>query len=144
MSRRRSLLDLITHFWLRVDTDGDCWLWTGEVNNMGYGIYKVYAGKSREKLLAHRFSALMAGMPVRSSADIVMHKCDTPRCVRPEHLSIGTQVDNMRDAQDKGRTNLTGLFARIPRRCKECDASFMALPSQFYCEDHRPKKKATA
>lgn len=141
MSRRRSLLDLVEHFWLRVDRDGDCWLWTGEVNNMGYGFYMVYEGDSREKLLAHRFSALLAGMPVRSRADVVMHKCDTPRCVRPEHLSVGTQLDNMRDAQRKGRTNLIGLSARMAKCCRDCGESFMARPGQYYCEDHNPHRK---
>lgn len=140
MSRRRSLLQLVEHFWLRVKSNGDCWLWTGEVNNHGYGVYKIYEENSREKMLAHRFSALLAGMPVRSPADVVMHKCDTPRCVRPEHLSVGTQVDNMRDAQNKGRTNLTGLSARRAKACKECGQPFMARPSQYYCEEHNPKR----
>jgi hypothetical protein len=140
VSRRRTLLELISHFWLRVDLTGDCWLWTGEVNNKGYGVYCIWEGAGRERLLAHRFSALMAGMPVHSPRDVVMHTCDTPRCVRPAHLSVGTQLDNMRDARAKGRINVEGLFASIPQRCKGCDAPFMAKPGQYYCsKEHRPK-----
>lgn len=137
MSRRRTLLELVEHFWLRVDTSGDCWLWTGALNNKGYGFYRIYTGEECEKILAHRFSALMAGMPVRSPRDVVMHRCDTPRCVKPDHLSVGTQSDNMRDAKAKNRMNLTGLTAPTPHQCNECGTDFLGQPQERYCTDHK-------
>lgn len=147
--RRRSLLDLVEHFWVRVDTTGDCWLWTGEANNMGYGIYCIWEGEERQRLLAHRFSALMAGMPVHSPKDVVMHACDTPKCVRPDHLSVGTQGDNMRDARAKNRTDLSGLFSHINHSCGGCGHDFMGPPNQRYCTQEcflvaRQRRKDTA
>lgn len=133
MSRRRSLLELVEHFWLKVDTTGECWHWTGPLNNNGYGVYMIYEGDGREKILAHRFSALMSGMPVRSPKDVVMHDCDTPPCVRPLHLSVGTQRDNMRDAITKGRFDLSGLTGPVQRRCKDCGSEFIGVPSSRYC-----------
>jgi len=136
MSRKRSLLELVEHFWKRVDMTGDCWLWTGEVNNMGYGIYKIYEGAGREKIFAHRFAALMAGKPVFTPKDVVMHACDTPRCVRPEHLSVGTQRDNIQDAKAKGRMNTDGLFAELVIACRTCGEHFVGIPADRYCADH--------
>lgn len=136
MSRRRSLIDLIEHFWKRVDTTGDCWLWTGEVNNKGYGVYMVYEGDGREKLLAHRFSALMSGLPIDGPDSVVMHACDTPRCVRPLHLSIGTQTDNIRDAKAKERLDLSGLTADTSISCTACGTEFVGPPNARYCSDH--------
>lgn len=144
MSRKRSLIDLVEHFWNRVDTSGECWLWTGEVNNKGYGIYRVYEGSGREKLLAHRFAGLMAGLPLRSSVDVIMHSCDTPACVRPEHLTLGTQLTNMRDALAKNRMNLTGLTASTARNCKNCGVEFMGAPNERYCSAHSPRKRRSA
>lgn len=80
------------------DTAGGCWLWTGDASKAGYGRWKL-AGR---RGLAHRLSweihrgAIPPGL-------LVMHRCDTPPCVNPTHLSIGTQRDNMLDCMSKGR-----------------------------------------
>lgn len=142
--RRRTFFALIENFWKRVDKSGDCWLWTGEVNNMGYGVYCLYDKDRREKALAHRISALMAGLPAYTPQDTVMHMCDTPRCVRPEHLSIGTQLDNIRDAKKKGRMNTDGLFDLVAKTCKQCGVDFMGVPATRYCEEHRADKRWSA
>lgn len=144
MSHRRTLLQLVEHFWARVDMSGECWIWTGELNNQGYGFYMIYEGDKREKILAHRFSALMAGMSVRSPEDAVMHACDTPACVRPSHLSVGTQQDNLRDAMAKERMDLSGLFAPIVHSCKDCGTEFLGAPNERYCSTHRATKRWSA
>lgn len=137
MSRRRQFIEYIESFWGRVDRTDTCWLWTGELNSMGYGFFKIYEGHAREKILAHRFSAIMAGMPVKGPRDVVMHTCDTPRCVRPEHLSVGTQTDNMRDARNKDRIDLAGLYALTRISCAECGAMFDGTPNRRYCDPCR-------
>lgn len=144
MSRRRSLIELIEQFWTRVDTSGECWLWNGEVNNKGYGIYSIYEGDGREKILAHRFSALMSGMQVHSPRDVVMHSCDTPPCVRPSHLSVGTQRANLHDALAKNRMNLAGLVEPTPRICQDCGVEFLGAGNTRYCPTHRAGKKWSA
>jgi hypothetical protein len=142
MSRRRTLIELVERFWQRVDKSGECWLWTGELNSQGYGFYMIYEGGGREKMLAHRFAALMAGMPVCTGTDVVMHQCDTPRCVRPAHLSVGTQMENLRDAMQKNRMDLTGLSAPIIHTCKGCGDEFLGTPNERYCPDHKPRRTA--
>ena len=85
-------------FWERVDTTGECWLWTGHRNEDGYGTlgwqYKQYS--------AHRLSYEIAYGAIPPGL-CVCHRCDNPPCVRPDHLFLGTQADNMRDRYRKGR-----------------------------------------
>ena len=75
-----------------------CWLWHGSCISTGYGQY----GLSGECYLAHRIMYLLATGNDPGSL-FVLHKCDTPRCVRPDHLWLGTDGDNIRDAVAKGR-----------------------------------------
>jgi hypothetical protein len=79
-------------------------LWEGRTVNTGYGVLSV---DSRE-VLAHRkvMADLHGAEAIRGK--IVMHLCDEPRCVNPEHLRIGTQSENILDAVAKGRFVRTG------------------------------------
>lgn len=76
-----------------------CWLWLGSLRNR-YGYGGVHVGK--QVLLAHRaaYAAFNGEIPAKA---VVMHKCDTPLCVNPEHLTLGSVCTNMRDMYDKGR-----------------------------------------
>lgn len=75
-----------------------CWIWTGSLNSWGYG----RVGANRSERSAHRlsFSTFRESIPAGMK---VLHKCDTPACVNPEHLFLGTDADNMQDMQTKGR-----------------------------------------
>ena len=73
-------------------------MWTGSKNNMGYGRISV---KGKVKL-THRISWEMTKQPIPKGVSI-LHKCDNPLCVNPEHLMEGTQKDNMRDMSEKNR-----------------------------------------
>lgn len=75
-----------------------CLLWCGNTNNKGYG---MTAYRDTKKLV-HRLSFLISN-GFLSDDDIVMHKCDTPACINPDHLVIGSQLDNMKDMHIKGR-----------------------------------------
>lgn len=74
--------------------DNGCWVWTACRSRDGYGVMNVG--------LAHRFSWKAFRGPIPKSM-YVLHKCDNPSCVNPDHLFIGTQFDNMRDMKAKGR-----------------------------------------
>ena len=89
---------------VRIDTGGTgCWQCLGAKLPRGYGRF-YYEGRAR---YAHRV-ALQLLQGVRVPADrVVMHACDNPSCVNPDHLSVGTQRDNMRDASRKGRVVYT-------------------------------------
>lgn len=93
-------MDAKERFLKYVERSDECWLWVGAKLPRGYGRF-YFNGKPR---YAHRVSVeLLGGRPVAGD-EVVMHRCDTPACVNPAHLSVGSQTDNMRDASAKGRT----------------------------------------
>jgi len=91
---------LTQRFWSKVSKSDECWLWTGAKNRKGYGVVGTVSGMS----LAHRVSFELAGNVIPSPRH-VLHRCDTPGCVNPNHLFLGTNLDNVRDRDAKGRGN---------------------------------------
>ena len=92
----------VDRFWAQVNKDGECWLWTGHTNRVGYGVLCRHVDGKPQVYKAHRYSyALHFGDP--DPQLLVCHRCDNPLCVRPEHLFLGTNHDNMRDMATKGR-----------------------------------------
>lgn len=85
--------------YLQIDYTDTCWLWNGPVNEHGYG--RVYHGRGGAKY-AHRVSWELFNGVIDTSL-CVLHKCDTPRCVNPLHLFLGTRRDNVLDMDAKGR-----------------------------------------
>jgi hypothetical protein len=85
-----------------LDEATGCWNWTGHLANGRYGEMR-YAGEDQ---LVHRVSAhLYLGYDFDSPLR-VLHSCDNTRCFNPRHLFIGTQVQNMQDMVQKGRSRL--------------------------------------
>lgn len=100
MGARRGTLQ--QRFWSKVDRGGDCWLWTAARSPLGYG--KISVGRSGEGVeLAHRVSWEIHFGPVPDGM-CVLHRCDNPPCVRPDHLFLGDRADNAADSAAKGRT----------------------------------------
>lgn len=87
--------------------DGDCWVWSGMVNNKGYGSFKIRKiqedGTSKYPLLmSHRFAYSIWVGPIPEGR-IIMHRCDNPPCCNPAHLVLGSQYENLADASNKDR-----------------------------------------
>ena len=90
---------LVERFWSKVDKSGDCWVWTAGTSPLGYGRIYVNPGGPQ---LAHRVSWQLAHGLIPEGL-YVCHHCDNPPCVRPEHLYVGTDLDNVRDMMNRGR-----------------------------------------
>lgn len=88
------LHDFLQH----VEPSNGCWFWTGPSHQKGYGTFSLFGRLVR----AHRFAyeAFVGSIP---DGMLVCHKCDNPPCVRPDHLFVGTHIDNRNDMLRKGR-----------------------------------------
>jgi hypothetical protein len=96
-------LSLADRFWAKVEYDkAGCWLWTASLSEDGYGYFGVHEVDGWRMRKAHRIAYQLAYGPIPEGVR-VLHTCDDPRCVNPEHLFLGTQTDNMRDMAAKGR-----------------------------------------
>ena len=79
-----------------------CWLWLLSKDKDGYGMFRGdVAGLMYHK--AHRFSYAYHTGEIVPKGAFVMHRCDNPSCVNPDHLKIGTPLDNTADMIGKGR-----------------------------------------
>jgi hypothetical protein len=93
---------LETRFWAKVDTSGDCWIWTASKDRKGYGQMLVNCKPHR----AHRLSWILHNGEIPEGGHC-LHHCDNPACVNPEHLYIGSHSDNMQDMVRRGRRSHT-------------------------------------
>ena len=126
-----------------VDLETGCWIWQRSVVGLGYGA--THDTRTGGKIQTHRASYEVFRGPIPESM-LVCHHCDTPRCINPEHLFLGTKSDNARDMFRKGRqgggcvpktvckrghpltpetTYRTMCRAMPSRRCKQCMRDWM-------------------
>lgn len=94
----RQRVPWLVRFWQHVQKSESCWLWMGNTDQNGYGRIGVLF-RSR---LAHRLSWEINRGPIPPNLH-VLHRCDVPGCVNPDHLFLGTQADNVADMIKKGR-----------------------------------------
>ena len=89
-------ITLEERFWAKVKKTRRCWIWTGTTPNK-YGMIRCPPMRP-----AHRVSWEIHYGPIPKDM-CVLHRCDNPPCVRPDHLFIGTKKDNALDSVAKGR-----------------------------------------
>lgn len=105
-SKWRGEHDRRARFWEKVDKRGPkqphmrsrCWVWSASLTG-GYGVF----GDGTRVVLAHRMSWEIHFKKKIPRGKFVLHKCDHRSCVRPTHLYVGTQRDNVNDAVMRGR-----------------------------------------
>lgn len=89
-------------FWNFVDKSSSpngCWEWTGRTMGSGYGSFTT---NSPKHVAAHRYSWELRNGPIPEGM-CILHSCDNRRCVNPDHLRLGTPIDNIKDAVDRNR-----------------------------------------
>ncbi len=101
--------EVIDRFWSKVDKApghgpwGDCWLWTGYTKSDGYGSLKYH----KRLYSAHRFAWMVQIGEIPDGegwhGTVIRHRCDIRNCVKPEHLELGTQFENIQDRDRRGR-----------------------------------------
>ncbi len=81
------------------EPNSGCWLWVASVNGDGYGHIGIGGGRVEK---AHRAAWLLYRGRIPDGVQ-VLHRCDTPPCVNPDHLFLGSNADNIKDKVSKGR-----------------------------------------
>ena len=87
-----------TKLWASTDRTSGCWLWTGRHDKQGYGWLYV----DRMARRTHRIAWTLTHGQIPGKL-CVLHTCDNPPCINPEHLWLGTPKDNAQDRMAKGR-----------------------------------------
>ena len=101
---------LVSRFWNKVNKTEKCWIWTGanglsigqKRNRGNYGLIRM----QNKVYYAHRLSWEIHHGEIPPKMQ-VLHHCDNPQCVRPSHLWLGTNLDNIKDKTAKGRARST-------------------------------------
>jgi hypothetical protein len=126
----RPPIPLADRYWDKVALPlGDgCWGWTGATVSKGYGLI---VGPGNKHHTAHRLSWELHNGPIPEGM-WVLHHCDNPPCTRPSHLYLGTVVENVRDAWERGR---------MPRRVGEAASNTRLTDAQVaeIRRRHRPR-----
>ena len=113
-------------FWSHVRKGDGCWEWTAGRTREGYGKFQI-SGLRQGWVAAHRVSWSIANPSINPSGRVVRHDCDgngngNPSCVRPDHLRIGSQRDNLHD-QIRAGTFRAGLLKRMANRRAKREAT---------------------
>jgi hypothetical protein len=96
-------------FWTKVDTSGECWLWTGSQNGTGYG--QITVGGNHRPRLVHRLSYAMHNGPIPEGL-VIDQLCRVRLCVNPSHLEVVTTAENI-------RRGMAGEHQRIKTHCPQ-------------------------
>jgi hypothetical protein len=114
--------------------DTGCWEWTASCARGGYGQFSTSLVDGKTWYRAHRFSYVAHRGEIPDGM-VVMHTCDNPACVNPDHLKLGTQADNMmdRDAKSRGIWNKTVHLPCDVETIKRSKKGDRELAQEFGC-----------
>lgn len=115
---RKDFFYYVRLFWILVYKAEGCWLWLGDQDRKGYGTFcAMYSsGETPRRISAHRFAYSLHNGTIDPSR-MVLHNCDTPQCVRADHLFQGTAKENSQDMARKGRSRFQKLSKKDQVEC---------------------------
>jgi hypothetical protein len=93
-------------FWLKIKKSRGCWEWQGATSN-GYGTL-LENGTGSRAWYVHRYSWTIHFGPIPEGM-YVCHTCDNRICIRPQHLWLGTNAENLKDMHSKGRGHIPSV-----------------------------------
>ncbi len=92
----------IERFWKKVEKGDGCWNWKGNKKESGYGTYTYKSASGRQSARAHRIAYTLSCGQIKPGCSL-LHSCDNRLCCNPDHLRVGTNVDNIRDRLERNR-----------------------------------------
>lgn len=132
---------LVNKFWskVKVADHSQCWEWQGARNHQGYGNFSI----NRKPYIAHRIAYKLRYKNDPQQLQ-VCHKCDNPSCCNPTHLFLGTNLDNVKDRDMKGRQSKTSLFKKgeMNPRAKLTSADVAKIRAKYKEYEYGYKKLA--
>lgn len=130
--KKRNLLYLKMNKYVDVKDQDECWNWTGNKNELGYGLTSAGRGMG---LRAHRVAYCLAFDLILDNAVFMLHKCDNTSCCNPYHLFQGNHKDNCDDMWEKGR----GVIPPKPFGEKHHKTKFTEIEAISILNDIRPQ-----
>jgi hypothetical protein len=121
------------------DPNSGCFIWCGCRSSKGYGNFLLDGKRTG----AHRVAWLLAHGAIPTGAH-VLHKCDTPACVNPDHLFLGTNQENQEDKARKGRGRRGALPFGVIRRAGAFEARVNFRGRRLYAGRHSSAAEASA
>lgn len=94
----------VEQFWSKVEKSDGCWRYRGAHSSDGYGRVSRWINGREHHISAHRYAWFLVNGLVPEDK-CVLHRCDNPPCCNPDHLFLGSHIENMRDKMAKGRGN---------------------------------------
>lgn len=88
----------VERFWSYVEKTDNCWIWKGFRYKKNYGGFRL----DNKHIKAHRYSYFLHYGYIDDHS-FILHSCDNPLCVRPDHLRLGTHKENMQDMVNRNR-----------------------------------------
>ena len=123
----------LKRFWEKVEVSevNSCWTWKASIQSSGYG---AFAYKTKKIITAHRYSwAVHYNDGVLPISDFhIMHTCDNKVCVNPNHLEIGTALENNRDGIKRGRITPINITVGQPSITEYCRNGHLRIPENAH------------
>ena len=109
----------IARFYANVQKTKSCWKWLGrKLKKTGRGLFR----KNKQTFYAPRISYLINKGDIGNMC--VLHSCDNPNCVNPKHLNLGTQTENIKDRDNKGRNRLSHTHCKRGHQLSETNTRY--------------------
>lgn len=124
-------------FWEKVNKSAECWEWTASLTRGGYGQFHVRVNGKWAPRRVHRVAWEFVNGPIPDGL-YLCHKCDNRKCLRPDHMFLGTAADNSKDAAAKGRT----YRASTRTHCRKGHSNWYVYPSgRRHCVTCKDEKR---